>query len=383
MLETATTIQATAAQSRPPAPRPTTQMFIGCLVIPLVLALGIGLVVWRIWRVAKAELTVPDTAVLLVRTAPDDAAPLLARFGAGQTLPLRGRSADWGWLAVEIWDGQQGWARRPLDIWVWQLRADLLASTPVSASPPATMTPVAEQMIALVGGAFTMGSPTDLGEVDETPAHTITLAPFAIDRTEVTVAHYWECVQQRACAPPTANADQIAPHYLNDVAFDNHPVIYVPWSEAKAYCTWRGKRLPTEAEWEMAASWDPARQAKARWPWGDDPSTQTANVANRLPDPAPVGTFPGDSSPVGALDMGGNVREWVLDWYKVDYYRLSDETNPTGPSNRRGEGAGRVVRGAAFADPIELARAANRGHEDPAYGYATVGFRCAQDQVQQ
>lgn len=377
MSDTIIEAQATPGPARAPAPRPTSQVFIGCLVIPVLLLIAIGAILLRTWYTATTDLTVPDANVLLVHSMPEEAAPLIARFGPGQVLPITGRSADWRWLEVELWDGQRGWTRRPLDILVWRLRAELATPVPGSVAPT-PVTPVVEEMSTLTGGAFTMGSPPGLGEADEQPAHTIMLSPFAIDRTEVTVGHYWQCVQAGACAAPTGAASQSAPHYLNEVAFDNHPVIYVPWSEAKAYCTWRGKRLPTEAEWEMAAGWDATRNAKTLWPWGNDPNAPQVNVAARLSDTAPVGTFSGDRSPAGVLDMGGNVREWVLDWYKVDYYRVTDETNPTGPSNRRGEGMGRVVRGAAFADPIEAARPANRGHEDPAYGYATLGFRCAQ-----
>jgi formylglycine-generating enzyme required for sulfatase activity len=75
--------------------------------------------------------------------------------------------------------------------------------------------------------------------------------------------------------------------------------------------------------------------------------------------------------------MGGNVSEWVFDWYKADYYSVADDTNPTGPSNRRSEG--RVIRGGSFADPLEQARVANRRHQEGEYGYSTVGFRCARD----
>lgn len=360
------------------APRPTTQMAIGCLLIPLLVTLAIGGAAFYMWQNASADLSVPNGDVLLVHAQPDEAAPLLARFGAGHTFHVMGRSDDWRWLEVALWDGQRGWALRPLDIFVWQIRAEPSTPQPIQASV-AQPTPVDEEMIAIAGGTFTMGSPPGLGNADESPAHAVTLSPFAIDRTEVTVGQYWQCVQAGACAAPTSSASQSHPYYLNNVDFDNHPVIQVPWSEAKAYCTWHGKRLPTEAEWEMAASWDAVRNAKTLWPWGNVSDAARANVHGETPDAAPVGSFPADLSPAGVLDMGGNVREWVLDWYKVDYYSQADNTDPTGPSSRRGEGAGHGVRGASFANNIDQARSASRGHEDPAYGYATVGFRCAQD----
>lgn len=121
-------------------------------------------------------------------------------------------------------------------------------------------------MIAIPATTFTMGSPPGLGENDERPAHVVSLPAFEIDRTEVTVGQYWQCVEAGACAAPTSDAGQTEAHYLNDPSFDNHPVINVPWTEANRYCTWRGKRLPTEAEWEMAAGWDAGRGAKLQWP---------------------------------------------------------------------------------------------------------------------
>ena len=371
--------QTTTVDTRSPAPRPTTQMFLGCLVLPLLLAISVGVITFRTWSNASATVTVPNADLLLVRNAPEESAPIMARFGAGQTLKVTGRSEDWRWLEVEIWDDQQGWALRPLDILAWQIQAEPTAPK-VDLPTPIQVELIEESMIAIAGGTFTMGSPPGIGQKDESPAHAVTLSPFAIDRTEVTVGQYWQCVEAAKCAAPTANASQTEPHYLNDPAFDNHPVIFVPWSDAKAYCAWRGKRLPTEAEWEMAAGWDAAIGAKLAWPWGNDPEVEQANLNNHQPDTVTVGTSADDRSPAGVLDMGGNVREWVLDWYKSDYYRIADDTDPTGPSSRRGEGVGRVVRGASFANQSDMARTAHRSHEDPAYGYVTVGFRCAQDQ---
>ena len=235
-------------------------------------------------------------------------------------------------------------------------------------------------MIEIPATTFTMGSPPGLGEPDEAPAHAVSLSAFEIDRTEVTVGQYWDCVEAGQCAAPMDDASQTEPHYINDPAFDNHPVINVPWAEANRYCIWQGKRLPTEAEWEMAAGWDIERGAKHLWPWGNNPDEGQANVGDTSAGEVMVGgSFPDDKSPSGLLDMGGNVSEWVFDWYKVDYYSVTDVTNPVGPTHRRGEGTGRVVRGASFADSRDQARTTNRGHREATYGYPTVGFRCAMD----
>ena len=363
---------------RSAALRPTTQMTIGCLVIPLIV---VGLIIagFVLVRVnASPEIVVPTQDVLLVRAAPEEEAPLLARFGGGRQVTVTGRSRDWRWLEVQLWDGRRGWALRPLDILVWQIEAEVIA--PGSVTPPVSVTPVAEVMVEVPALTFTMGSPPGLGEADEYPAHPVSLSPFAIDRTEVTVGQYWACVIDGACAAPLDDAGPNTPHYYNDPAFDNHPAINIPWAEANNYCTWRGKRLPTEAEWEMAAGWDATRKAKYRWPWGSEMPDERLDVGDSTTGgPLPVGSLPADQSPAGLFDMGGNVSEWVFDWYKVDYYSVADDTNPVGPSHRRGEGSGRVVRGGSFADTEEEARTTNRRSMAEVYGYKSVGFRCAMD----
>lgn len=378
MTDASVETQSASAPPRQAAPQPRTQMFIGCLIIPVLVIIALVGVLFRTWQNATPSLTVPEANVLRVHSAPDETAPLIARFGAGHDFEVVGRSDDWSWLEVETWGGQSGWTLRPLDIMVWQIQTE--PTTPqengaVSLRPD----PVELEMISIDGGTFTMGSPPGLGDEDESPAHVVTLSPFAIDQTEVTVGQYWACVEARVCVAPTEERSQTEPHYINDPTYDNHPVINVPWSDAKAYCTWQGKRLPTEAEWEMAAGWDATSEAKARWPWGNEGEIEMANLNALRSDTAAVGTYTDDRSPAGVLDMGGNVREWVLDWYKVDYYSVADDTDPTGPSNRRGEGSGRVVRGGYFASQPYQARTAARDHADPAYGYPMIGFRCAQD----
>ncbi len=360
------------------AVRPVAQMILGGIVIPLLVLLGLGVVVFKVLRSASSDLHVPKNEVLLVHTTPDESAPLLARFGTGHTVHVTGRSADWRWLEVETWDGERGWALRPLGILVWQIIAVETTPTPHETVIPVTLIP--EEMIAVPGSTFNMGSPTGIGENDESPVHVVTLSPYLIDRTEVTIGNYWLCVGSGACSHPVANDSSTEPHYINDPTFDNYPVIHVTWEQASAYCNWRGKRLPTEAEWEMAAGWNAALGAKLFWPWGHEAGSGMGNIGGLTAGPMAVGSNPTDQSPNGVMDMGGNVREWVLDWYKVNYYSSADDSDPRGPTYRRGEGQGRVVRGGSYADNVELARTANRGHDDPAYGQATIGFRCAQDQ---
>jgi formylglycine-generating enzyme required for sulfatase activity len=354
-------------------------MIIGGVIIPLLVLIGLGVAVFRILWNASPDLTVPKQDVLLVRTAPDEQAPLLARFGPGHPFHVTGRSADWRWLEVETWDGQRGWALRPLDILVWQITAAETIPVSVAESPQAAI--AAEEMVAIPGGAFTMGSPPGLGDNDETPVRTVTLSPYQIDRTEVTLGNYWQCVSAGKCTPPHDDASSNEAHYSTNPAFDNYPVIHVTWEQANTYCNWRGKRLPTEAEWEMAAGWDAGTGAKSLWPWGNDPNASQVNIGvGAAKGPMAAGANLADISPNGVLDMGGNVREWVFDWYKVNYYSAAENSDPRGPTYRRGEGEGRVVRGGFYADGIETARTANRGFDDSVYGQAMIGFRCTQGQ---
>ena len=363
---------------RPFLPRPKAQMAVGCLGMPaLLIAVAVaGLLYLR--SHTTPHFTTPTGEVAQVRTRPDAASALMARFGPGRRLDVTGRTEDWRWLEVQLWDGRRGWVRRPLSIPPWQLDADptpvLEAPTvPAPASPPAT-----KAMAPIPATSFTMGSPPEQGESDEQPAHVVHLAAFEIDRTEVTVGQYWRCVEAGACEAPTHDASPADPHYLNNPAFDHYPIINVSWSGARQYCRWRGKRLPTEAEWELAAGWDIARRAKLRWPWGNGRPAGEVNVGDTaMEGPAPVGRFPADRSPAGVFDMGGNVSEWVFDRYKVDAYRESDKTHQVDAMPRRGAGTGRVVRGGAFIDSLDAARASNRRYQAEAYGDSTIGFRCA------
>ena len=150
----------------------------------------------------------------------------------------------------------------------------------------------------------------------------------------------------------------------------DHPVVHVNWYDAKAYSQWAGRRLPTEAEWEKAARGTDGRH----YPWGDaEPNDKLCNFNWNVKDTTPVSSYPAGASPYGVLDMAGNVRQWIADFYDEDYYQYAPLRNPQGP-----ETSGlRVVRGGSWIFVASGSRAGSRGKNVPAWRYDTYGFRCA------
>jgi formylglycine-generating enzyme required for sulfatase activity len=219
--------------------------------------------------------------------------------------------------------------------------------------------------------------------VDELPAHSVTLDAFWIDRTEVTNQQYRRCVETGVCTPPVDESSYTRPHYYNDDDYADYPVIWVTQTQATAYCEWSGGRLPTEAEWEYAARGPEGNI----FPWGNTYDGTKLNYCDincplRPKDPrtddghaetAPVGSYPAGASWCGALDMAGNVREWVSDWY--GQYALDAQVNPTGPA----EGDMHIPRGGCWLDTPDNARSTNRGSNAIGYTRHKVGFRCAAD----
>jgi formylglycine-generating enzyme required for sulfatase activity len=255
-------------------------------------------------------------------------------------------------------------------------------------------------MVYVPAGEFQMGS-TD-GEVDEAlrlcnedfgscewvwfadelPMHAVELDGFWIDRAEVTNDQYRQCVEAGGCHPPADDSSHTRRNYYGDSDFDDYPVIHVSWRQAADYCEWAGARLPTEAEWEYAArgpeGW--------RYPWGNafdgtrlnycDASCETEWADESFDDgyfdTAPVGSYPTGTSWCGALDMAGNVLEWVADRYAEDYYDRSPAKNPTGPSS----GIQRVLRGGSWTNVPSFVRSADREWADPNNQTSNFGFRC-------
>ena len=224
-------------------------------------------------------------------------------------------------------------------------------------------------MVYVPAGDFLMGSLAGVGFAEEHPQHTVYLDAFWIDRTEVTNEQYAQCVAAGVCtAPARSNSFNHASYYGN-TQYDHYPVIYVTWDNAIAYCTWAGRRLPTEAEWEKAARGTDGRT----YPWGEGVDCTRANYSECVRETSPVGSYPSGASPYGALDMAGNVWEWVSDWYDSGYYSVSPSSNPSGPSS----GDYHVVRSGSWYNAGDYIRTANR------YWYAydswnfKLGFRCA------
>ena len=224
-------------------------------------------------------------------------------------------------------------------------------------------------MVRVPAGPFLRGTPAGVGLEDERPRRTIYLSAFDIDRLEVTVEQYAKCVAAGRCAPPRCSTASQRPETR-----PKHPVVCMPWKEARNYCLWAAKRLPTEAEWEKAA-----RGTKAqRYPWGNaKPSCQLANYSGcRTPNSTlPVGSHPKGASPYGALDMAGNVWEWVNDWHHADYWSICPSRNPQGPFL----GRKKVVRGGAFSYGADELNTHGRTFDLPTKAYNHVGIRCARD----
>ena len=238
------------------------------------------------------------------------------------------------------------------------------------------------EMILINGGEFTMGN--DEGGSEERPAHGVTLDPYYIDSYEVANGQYSAFLRARSWRVPRVDDGFASWNGWTGAQFPpgfaDHPVVGVWWEDAQAYCAWRGDRLPTEAEWEKAARGKDGRP----FPWGDEYVAGDANIAadeDAYLRTAPVGSFNGDTTPDGVRDFGGNVSEWVQDWFEADYYTRSPAENPAGPDEPVGAGL-RVVRGGNWTwtpSQAQSSLATRRSVWLPGRATTTIGFRCARN----
>jgi formylglycine-generating enzyme required for sulfatase activity len=226
-------------------------------------------------------------------------------------------------------------------------------------------------MVLVPAGNFVMGSTK--GDLDERPIHSVYLNAYYIDKFEVTNALYQACVNTGTCKPPVHADSYTRSSYYGNPFYNDYPVVWVDWNMAKAYCEWRGARLPTEAEWEKAAR----GAEELTYPWGKGVDCQKANFTRGhnacVVGTSKVGTYEGGKSPYGVYDMAGNVWEWVADWYSATYYASSLTSNPPGPD----AGRARVLRGGSWNRGEMDIRSSNRVNYAPNYNNFDAGFRCA------
>jgi formylglycine-generating enzyme required for sulfatase activity len=281
-------------------------------------------------------------------------------------------------------------ARAKLDQVVFELYATQTALAPTaiptsfpSNTPAPTNTPTPEPslgatrispldsmvIVYIPSGSFLMG--TDNGaEVqrdEEKPQRTIYLDGYWIDQTLVTNGDYHRCMDAGKCNGLVSTTKYYS-IFMNQ-SYTNHPVVYVTWFDAEKYCAWVGGSLPTEAQWEKAARGTDGRL----YPWGNAfPDSKLANYDGILGMTSMVGSFPKGASPYGVMDMAGNVRQWIKDWYSDNYLRDAPDSNPTGPDT----GTAHTLKGGSWNDPEIYLRSASRLSHVPDSPGETRGFRC-------
>jgi len=236
-----------------------------------------------------------------------------------------------------------------------------LVSTPVLGIG-STTTAAKDGMILMYvpAGEFTMGS--NSGNDDEKPVNTVNVDAFWIDQTEVTNAMYAKCVDVGECVAPSDTSN------FNNSSYAKHPVVYVDWNQANAYCSWAERRLPTEAEWEKAARGTDGRT----YPWGEGIDCNKANYQSGcVGGTAPVGSYESGKSPYEVYDMAGNVWEWVSSLYRAYPYAVNDGREKLSTIDSR------VLRGGSWYYFDSYARSASRNWAVPTDTYVFIGFRCA------
>jgi iron(II)-dependent oxidoreductase len=275
---------------------------------------------------------------------------------------------------------------------------------PVLAAPPPppSRVPVTGEVL-VPGGPFTMGTDTEAWALDnERPAHTVDVPAFVIDAAPVTNGRYVRFIAAGGYDDPRwwsaagwahrQAAGLTAPmHWHSDgdgwaytrfgrtePVVADEPVVHVCFHEAEAYAAWAGRRLPTEAEWEKAARYDPATGRSRRFPWGDEtPEERHANLDQRHLSPAPIGAYPDGASALGVHQLIGDVWEWTSSdfagypGFSAFPYREYSEVF-FGPDYK-------VLRGGSFGTDRSACRGTFRNWDYPIRRQIFSGFRCARD----
>jgi len=302
------------------------------------------------------------------------------------------------WGGINLWNNLSSATPEPTHL--------LQPATTKTSAPPTPVLGIGSTMIGKDGmilfyvpaGEFTMGSDADdvLAEcqkyrsncnrdwfIDEEPPHVVDLDAFWIDQTEITNAMYAMCVTAGVCNEPSEKSSSNRNNYYGKSEFDNYPVIYISWNDASTYCSWVGRRLPTEAEWEKAAR----GTNRNMYPWGNifdgsllnfcdvnclESERKNVSFNDGFTDTSPVGSYPKGASPFGALDIAGNVYEWVDGWYE------------TYPGNTMGNSdyvtKYRVMRGGSWNSSDAYSHSAKRMENPPDTG-SNIGFRCVMDET--
>ena len=252
---------------------------------------------------------------------------------------------------------------------------------------PDSPLPIPNSEIEIPGGEFYMGSDAAEALDNERSRHLCYLEAYSIDRYPVTCGQYqtfmtsggyqnpnwwsadgWKWLQGEAVDRPL--------YWSNNPAFNNHPVCGVSWYEAEAYCNFIGKRLPSEAEWEKAASWDTINQTYRIYPWGDSPPNGSlCNHSNNTANTSPVDSFPKGASAAGCCDMLGNVWEWTASTF--DAYPGFESYPYRGYSEVYFDGEHRVLKGGSWATFPQALRSSFRNWYYPGVRQIIAGFRCA------
>lgn len=289
-----------------------------------------------------------------------------------------------------------------------------ITPTPLPTEIPMQIVQDGTEMILVAGGFFRMGADSEqLFQECRTfrsgcqrswfqpsePEHLVLLSSFYLDLYEVTneaflsfldgLDDYQTGCGEQPCFNPDDSRIKIDENGNLSLSssLNDYPVTGVSWYGAAAFCEWRGSRLPTEAEWERAASWDGLNEVKTRYPWGElfdgmlvnfcDMSCEESQTEAEVDDggifEVPGGLYP--PGPAGTYDMAGNLWEWVADWFSEDYYSQSATADPAGPN----EGSQRVVRGGSWFDTGNFTSGVIRFPAPPEATDSTIGFRCALD----